>query len=669
MVSSSLSSGLSGLKAHSRYIDVIGNNLANVSTPGFWGSRTTFSDILSFTLTPGSGPQGNLGGKNPVQIGLGVGVGSIDLMTQQGTFQDTARSMDVALQGSGFFTLTNGQQNFYTRVGSFNVDGGGQLVDTRTGYQVVSTSGSPITVPITDTLPPSATTEITLKGNLPAEVGGPLAEIFQSEEPLKSGTPATLSSTPPTPTFDMSPYMNNGASISVMVNGKGAQSVTFTSASTGWASPANAITQAQLVSYLSTRLSGDLNITAGAGSSIDVETIAIGEDATVQFNEGADPDSAGILTALGFSEDLQTGTETALTSATAATTSLNALTGLVRPYANGERLRIQGNQPDNSPINSIFTYGAGNDGTTVQDLLDFVNTRFNSTASTGATASIDGSGNLVLTANSVGPAEMSLSIEDAGASTNGSIIFPNMLLNQDGSGPDTHTTSIDVFDSVGSSHPVTLTFTRDLVDPQQWSITASMDPSEGTITDDFVDRIRFNSDGSLETGTGDLFQFVFNNTGGAGQSVTLDIGTASAHDGLVMTGNRASAAATDQDGYAAGELLDIAFNSEGELAGQYTNGQTQILDQLRIAIFSNPMGLLRQGNTLFVEAPNSDNPVLTTAGTSGAGVVRAGALENSNVDIASEFVKLIEAQRGFQASSRVITTTDEILAELINIVR
>ena len=109
-------------------------------------------------------------------------------------------------------------------------------------------------------------------------------------------------------------------------------------------------------------------------------------------------------------------------------------------------------------------------------------------------------------------------------------------------------------------------------------------------------------------------------------------------DGLVMTGNKASAAATDQDGYAAGELLNWAFTQKGELQGQYSNGQTQVLDVLRISLFPNEGGLLRQGSTLFVEAPNSDNPVNTTAGVSGAGFVRPGALENSNVDIASEFV-------------------------------
>jgi len=219
------------------------------------------------------------------------------------------------------------------------------------------------------------------------------------------------------------------------------------------------------------------------------------------------------------------------------------------------------------------------------------------------------------------------------------------------------------------THPVTMTFTRDASDPAMWSLVATMKASEGTITNGTISNIRFNSDGSLTTGNATTLNFIFANTGGVGQSVAIDIGTASKFDGLVMTGNKASAAATDQDGYAAGELLAVAFTQKGELIGQYSNGQSEVLDTLRITLFPNEGGLLRQGNTLFVEAPNSDNPIFTTAGVSGAGFVRPGSLENSNVDIAVEFVRLIEAQRGFQANSRIITTTDEILAELINIVR
>lgn len=136
-----------------------------------------------------------------------------------------------------------------------------------------------------------------------------------------------------------------------------------------------------------------------------------------------------------------------------------------------------------------------------------------------------------------------------------------------------------------------------------------------------------------------------------------------------MLGNVGTVAATNQDGYGPGTLLNVAFDRGGNMTGFYSNGQSQVLDTLRISLFPNDAGLLRAGDTMFVQSPNSNNPIATTAGSGGAGTIRPGSLENSNVDIAQEFVNLIEAQRGFQANARVITTVDEILAELMNIVR
>src|SRR5262245_12023052 len=117
MVTTALFTGLSGLRLHQNYIDVIGNNLANVSTAGFRGARATFSDILSFTMRAGAAPNGNFGGQNPLQIGHGAVMSTVDIDTSQGTFQDTGQPLDVALQGRGFFTLSDGTQRFYTRVG------------------------------------------------------------------------------------------------------------------------------------------------------------------------------------------------------------------------------------------------------------------------------------------------------------------------------------------------------------------------------------------------------------------------------------------------------------------------------------------------------------------------------------------------------------------------
>jgi flagellar hook protein FlgE len=264
---------------------------------------------------------------------------------------------------------------------------------------------------------------------------------------------------------------------------------------------------------------------------------------------------------------------------------------------------------------------------------------------------------------------MSLFVGDATGNV-GTNNWPAFRVTQDGTGPDVATTSIDVIDGMGRSHPVTLKFTRSATDSKVWDMTASMDAAEGVVNSGTISTIRFNSDGSFNVigGGTDTLTFTFAGIGAA-QDVRVNLGTSGQFDGVALLGNRATVAATDQDGFTTGTLLNVAFDTAGRLVGYYSNGSTRELATLRISVFPNEGGLLRAGDTMFVQSPNSDDPITTTANAAGAGTVRPSALENSNVDIAEEFVQLIEAQRGFQANSRVITTTDEILAELVNIVR
>jgi len=649
MVSTALYTGLSGLRAHQTYIDVIGNNLANVSTPGFRGSRATFSDILSFTARAGSGPNGNFGGQNPLQIGTGTFLASVDTDTNQGTLQDTGRSMDVALQGRGFFTMTNGTQTFYSRVGSFGIDADRSLVDLRTGLRVVNSSGGTIQVPTSDTLPAQATTAVSFQGSLPAEVGGPLNEIVSSDTPLVQGTAAAKTSTAAgtPPTFGS---LTSGETLLVSVNGGAQQSIQVPTPPP--------TTPSAVAAWLNNNLTG-VNATGDdVTGDLNVETLQLGTSATIKFDDGP---GSSVLSALGLDAQLATGTErTALDS-----DDLNTLTARTTPYQAGDSITVSGTNPDGTAFSDTFVYGPAGDGTTVADLAAFINGIVDPAQ---ASARFE-DGNLVLEATDPGEAELSLFLGDV-AGNDGAASWPSFEVSQQGTGPDTATTSIDVVDSQGRTHPVTMTFTRNAQDPTIWDMQAAVDSDEGAVTQDSIGQIRFNSDGSFNVIGGGTNQLTFAWDGIAqSQSVTVDLGTSGQFDGVAMLGNATTLAAVDQDGFGAGTLLNVGFNNDGELMGFYSNGQSQVLDQLRISMFSNEGGLVRQGDTLFTESPNSDDAIATTANAAGAGMVRAGTLENSNVDIAKEFVNLIEAQRGFQANSRVITTTDEILAELMNIVR
>jgi len=139
----SLYSGISGMKNFQTKLDAIGNNIANVNTYGYKKSRVTFKDAISQTSSGATGPQAGIGGTNAVQVGLGSKVGSIDTIDTQGSFETTGRVLDLAISGDGYFEVTDGNQNYYTRAGNFYLDADNNLVNSD-GYKVLDSSGNAI---------------------------------------------------------------------------------------------------------------------------------------------------------------------------------------------------------------------------------------------------------------------------------------------------------------------------------------------------------------------------------------------------------------------------------------------------------------------------------------------------------------------------------------------
>ncbi|MCX7771434.1 MAG: flagellar hook-basal body complex protein, partial [Proteobacteria bacterium] len=124
-----------------------------------------------------------------------------------------------------------------------------------------------------------------------------------------------------------------------------------------------------------------------------------------------------------------------------------------------------------------------------------------------------------------------------------------------------------------------------------------------------------------------------------------------------------------QNGYASGSLINITIDSSGDINGIFSNGQVETLAKIALAKFNNPSGLQKLGKNLYAQSSESGSPIIGSPESSGLGRVLSNALELSNVDLAEEFVKMISAQRGFQANSRIITTTDELMQELVNLKR
>jgi flagellar hook protein FlgE len=162
-----LSTGVTGLRTNQEALDVIGNNIANINTTGFKGSRAEFADLLSQTLTGEQAPTTNLGGRDASQIGLGTRLAAVQTNFTQGTIQSTDHGTDLAIQGDGLFVMRNGANTFYSRAGSFTLDANGTLVDSVTGYKVQGATGD-ITIAPGSTQAASATTQAVFGGNLDA---------------------------------------------------------------------------------------------------------------------------------------------------------------------------------------------------------------------------------------------------------------------------------------------------------------------------------------------------------------------------------------------------------------------------------------------------------------------------------------------------------------------
>lgn len=263
----------------------------------------------------------------------------------------------------------------------------------------------------------------------------------------------------------------------------------------------------------------------------------------------------------------------------------------------------------------------------------------------------------------------------------------------------TWSTTIKVFDSRGDNQDVQLNFVKRLDDAglpieNEWVVTTRIFDTagveiegvqaateEGDVSNDFI--LRFNTAGAIESISnaatpdtpigvdGERLSINLNYTvpGSAPQVIALDLGTAGRYDGITQFASDFSTKAYFQDGYGLGYLEGFSIDDIGGIVGSYTNGVRKELGQIALALFTNPSGLEKSGETYFTETNNSGEALFSPAGSQGVGRIRSGALEMSNVDLANEFTDMIVTQRGFQANSRSITTSDTMLEELLRLKR
>ncbi len=179
--------------------------------------------------------------------------------------------------------------------------------------------------------------------------------------------------------------------------------------------------------------------------------------------------------------------------------------------------------------------------------------------------------------------------------------------------------------------------------------------------------VQFNSNGSLASVNPQSLNVTWNNGSTAGQQINLAFGTPNAFDGLTSFDQKSATSLISQDGYTGGDLDGVRIDQNGVLIGSFTNGRSMGLAQIAMAKFANNEGLMADGGNLFSQSANSGDPTVGAAGTGGRGAVFSSALEMSNVDLSKSLTELIVIQRGYQANSKTITTSDQMLQVLLQI--
>ena len=565
-LTTSMFTALTGMNASQFRIDTVGDNIANVNTTAFKSNRTNFENQLALTVNGGTAPGATTGGTNPMQIGLGTLLGSVQRNASAGAIEVTGVPTDLAIEGDGFFIVqASSDRQAYTRDGAFRLDADNNLVTADgsavRGFGIDSqfniTPGvlTDLTIPLGTLSTARATTLANFDGNLNANgdvatQGTILLSQSLEEGPGSAATADTLLTELFDGTNTATPLFAEDDIITLDGARKGGRDLgesTFTVTATS--------TLGDYIEYLNNKLgiNQDPNLPGSPG-------ITIGDD--------SDPTTEGRIIIEG-----NAGTANALQIQLSAIRSTNP--NFTNPFAFTETQAANGE--------SLFTSFVG----------------------------FDSLGTPVLT-------NLTMVLDSKSNAGNTWRFFATS--------PD----DTDVSPVLGTTG--TLTFD---VDGKLTSVTNT------TLN---VDR----------AGTGAVTPTSFN----------LDFSKVT---GLTSQGS--TLVMTTQDGFTSGQLTNFSVGDDGVITGTFSNGMTRSLGQVAIAKFTNQEGLIATVNNLFITGPNSGEPVIVEPQQFGAGRVRGGALELSNVDLTREFIGLITASTAFSASGRVLSTSNDLLNELLVLAR
>ncbi len=633
----SLFAGVSGLRNHQTRMDVIGNNIANVNTVGFKGSRVNFQDILSQTLQGASSPQGNRGGTNPKQVGLGMAVASIDTIFTDGSYQPTGKQTDLAITGQGFFILADGNQKYYTRAGNFDFDVQGNYVVPGTGLKVAGWMADSVTgnidstgdlttikIPVGEMMKAQQTSRITFGKNLSASA-------------IKTGTAAERAAA--------------DIALTTAKSDKDAADLALKNANTALAAANTALSTAQ---------TDEVKAKASQNALVAAQTaMAAAHAAAVALQNGT---PAPVPTAADVALLANTAAALAATAADSATSATQTAANDLKNAATN--LKTEADKlaatPPTSTIGAVVGLAATAEG--------FANTAVTAangafTTAEAARQAAEADQQLKKTAQT---AASQTALDAATAVTNASEAV-KAAYNETSKVP----MQVTIYDSQGNPYTINASIIK--TGDNTWEFTPSGTAvnkdgvTVGTITGS-PSTIAFDRFGVYDALNTMVNSLTIDPAGGpyagAGAfTVDLDFSTISQY------ASESTAKATEQNGWADGTLDGVTIDATGTIVGNFTNGMSKNLARVAMAVFNNPGGLNKAGDNLYTETNNSGIADIGTSGTGGRGEFAGGTLEMSNVDLAQQFSDMIITQRGFQANSKIITTTDEMLELLANLKR
>ena len=525
--------GLSGLNASAKNLDVIGHNIANANTTGFKASRTEFAAMIASAIGASSG----------TNSGIGVEVSAIAQQFNQGNLTVTGNSLDVAINGNGFFTLQMPDgSRAYTRAGNFKLDNVGNVV-TNDGAQVMgypidpvtglrtSSTAVPLTFPTTAPIPAKQTTAIKTAFNLDART------------PNAKGDPGA------TPPVAATPRTTYGTSLNVYDSQGVATPLSFYFEKNG----ANTW---DIYNQLD-----DLTTTPPTVPAITGRLIADKNGAVAATLEPVATSVANANPALTEKDDFPTSFT----------------------------YRFYG--PDDQGVYAIRETTLS--FTNPEDAWDFT---YSDAPTNSLVASARLKDNLVDYAGGTSPAGGTFGVAD-------------------------------LTDAPAAAK-------------QSFELALMVNPSPA------------NPNSPTAPGS---------NPAPGSYPVTLDL------NNVTQFGTKFAVSELSQDGYTSGELTGINVENNGMIMTRYSNGVTRAEGQIALASFRNTQGLAAVGGNNWVETYESGQPVLGAPTDGNFGALRAGALEDSNVDLTAELVNMMTAQRAYQANAQTIKTQDQVMSTLVNL--